>query len=225
MPAIHGASSSPRCALRWARAAASSCIPRSSRSGFPTLPAWFPEFADRINAIQARLFDLLPVVREHTYHPAYRRLVLHQIGLARARAGDDAMTAWRSRTGRTPGLLGNRWCGAAWIRRARQNQEGSAGLLRARHAGDGQAAGRCAGEARRWVSRDCQSCGLVGFSAIVFLKRVGTISAGNDSFFERSERPFVESSRDKELCLPPPTCRLPESAPARSARQMPLWVL
>ena len=32
---------------------------------------WFPEYADRINAIQARLFDLLPVVREHTYHPAY----------------------------------------------------------------------------------------------------------------------------------------------------------
>ncbi|MGA8733624.1 MAG: DUF2779 domain-containing protein [Terriglobales bacterium] len=35
------------------------------------LAAWLPEFADRINAIQARLFDLLPVVREHTYHPEY----------------------------------------------------------------------------------------------------------------------------------------------------------
>jgi predicted RecB family nuclease len=35
------------------------------------LASWFPEFADRIGAIQARLFDLLPVVREHTYHPAY----------------------------------------------------------------------------------------------------------------------------------------------------------
>jgi predicted RecB family nuclease len=35
------------------------------------LASSFPEFADRINAIQARLFDLLPVVREHTYHPAY----------------------------------------------------------------------------------------------------------------------------------------------------------
>jgi len=35
------------------------------------LASWFPEFADRINAIQARLFDLLPVVREHTYHPAF----------------------------------------------------------------------------------------------------------------------------------------------------------
>jgi predicted RecB family nuclease len=35
------------------------------------LASWVPEFSDRINAIQARLFDLLPVVREHTYHPAY----------------------------------------------------------------------------------------------------------------------------------------------------------
>jgi hypothetical protein len=35
------------------------------------LGSWFPEFAGQINAIQARLFDLLPVVREHTYHPAY----------------------------------------------------------------------------------------------------------------------------------------------------------
>jgi predicted RecB family nuclease len=35
------------------------------------LASWVPEFADRINAIQARLFDLLPVVREHVYHPAF----------------------------------------------------------------------------------------------------------------------------------------------------------
>jgi hypothetical protein len=35
------------------------------------LGGWLPEFAERINAIRARLFDLLPVVREHTYHPAY----------------------------------------------------------------------------------------------------------------------------------------------------------
>jgi len=35
------------------------------------LAGWFPEFADRIDAIQARLFDLLPIIREHTYHPAY----------------------------------------------------------------------------------------------------------------------------------------------------------
>lgn len=35
------------------------------------LAAWLPEYAERIKAIQARLFDLLPVVRAHTYHPAY----------------------------------------------------------------------------------------------------------------------------------------------------------
>jgi predicted RecB family nuclease len=35
------------------------------------LAAWLPKYAEPINAIQARLFDLLPVVREHSYHPAY----------------------------------------------------------------------------------------------------------------------------------------------------------
>jgi hypothetical protein len=35
------------------------------------LASWFPDFADRIKVIQAHLFDLLPIVREHTYHPAY----------------------------------------------------------------------------------------------------------------------------------------------------------
>jgi Domain of unknown function(DUF2779) len=35
------------------------------------LATWLPEYAERINAIQSRLCDLLPVVREHTYHPAY----------------------------------------------------------------------------------------------------------------------------------------------------------
>jgi len=33
--------------------------------------ASLPESADRISAIQARLFDLLPIVREHVYHPAF----------------------------------------------------------------------------------------------------------------------------------------------------------
>jgi hypothetical protein len=35
------------------------------------LAAWLPEFADRIKSIQARLWDLLPVVRNHVYHPAF----------------------------------------------------------------------------------------------------------------------------------------------------------
>jgi len=35
------------------------------------LGAWFPEYKERISATQARLFDLLPVVRQHTYHAAY----------------------------------------------------------------------------------------------------------------------------------------------------------
>jgi predicted RecB family nuclease len=35
------------------------------------LGACLPEFAERIEAIQSRLFDLLPVVRNHVYHPAF----------------------------------------------------------------------------------------------------------------------------------------------------------
>jgi hypothetical protein len=35
------------------------------------LAAWLPEFAGRIKKIQRRLWDLLPVVRSHVYHPAF----------------------------------------------------------------------------------------------------------------------------------------------------------
>ena len=35
------------------------------------LATWLPEFAERINSIQARLWDLLTVIRHHVYHPAF----------------------------------------------------------------------------------------------------------------------------------------------------------
>jgi predicted RecB family nuclease len=35
------------------------------------LASWLPEFAHQVGAIQGRLFDLLPIVREHVYHPAF----------------------------------------------------------------------------------------------------------------------------------------------------------
>jgi hypothetical protein len=35
------------------------------------LGAYLPEFADRIKQIQARLWDLLPLVRNNVYHPAF----------------------------------------------------------------------------------------------------------------------------------------------------------
>ncbi len=35
------------------------------------LAAWLPEFAERIRNIQARLWDLLPIIRTHVYHPAF----------------------------------------------------------------------------------------------------------------------------------------------------------
>ncbi len=35
------------------------------------LAAWLPEFSGRITKIQGRLWDLLPIVRDHVYHPAF----------------------------------------------------------------------------------------------------------------------------------------------------------
>ena len=35
------------------------------------LAAWLPEFAGRIKKIQSRLWDLLPVIRSHVYHPRF----------------------------------------------------------------------------------------------------------------------------------------------------------
>jgi predicted RecB family nuclease len=35
------------------------------------LAAWLPEFAEQIKGIQSRLWDLLSIVREHVYHPAF----------------------------------------------------------------------------------------------------------------------------------------------------------
>ena len=35
------------------------------------LAAWLPEFSGRIKKIQRRLWDLLPVMRNYVYHPAF----------------------------------------------------------------------------------------------------------------------------------------------------------
>jgi predicted RecB family nuclease len=35
------------------------------------LALWLPEFAGRIGKIQRRLWDLLPIIRDHVYHPAF----------------------------------------------------------------------------------------------------------------------------------------------------------
>ena len=35
------------------------------------MAGWLPEYAQRIRDIQSRLWDLLPVVRKHVYHPAF----------------------------------------------------------------------------------------------------------------------------------------------------------
>jgi hypothetical protein len=35
------------------------------------LAAWLPEYGARIENIKSRLWDLLPVIRDHVYHPAF----------------------------------------------------------------------------------------------------------------------------------------------------------
>ncbi len=71
------------------------------------LAAWLPEFAGRIEKIQRRLWDLLPVVRNHVYHPRFAgsyslKAVLPAFvrdmsydGMAVAN-GQDAGLAWES---------------------------------------------------------------------------------------------------------------------------------
>ena len=66
-----------------------------------------PEFTERIKSIQTRLWDLLPVVRNHVYHPAFAgsyslKAVLPALvpeltyeGMAVAN-GQDAGLAWES---------------------------------------------------------------------------------------------------------------------------------
>jgi hypothetical protein len=101
------------------------------------LASWFPEFAGRIGAYQARLFDLLPVVREHTYHPAYAGSYSIKSVLPALVPRDELRGhGGRGRSG-CRGCLGvaGAWRLGSW--RVRQNQEGSAGLLWAGHAGDG----------------------------------------------------------------------------------------
>ncbi len=71
------------------------------------LAMWLPEFANEIKTIQTRLWDLLPVVRKHVYHPAFAgsyslKSVLPALvpemsyaGMAVAN-GQDAGVAWES---------------------------------------------------------------------------------------------------------------------------------
>jgi hypothetical protein len=104
------------------------------------LAAWLPEFAGRIKKIQRRLWDLLPVVRNHVYHPNFAgsysiKNVLPALvpgmtyeGMEVA-DGTDAGLA-------SVGIAHTRRLGSS---RAGQGQEGSTGILWSRHTGDGQA--------------------------------------------------------------------------------------
>ena len=79
------------------------------------LAAWLPEFAERIEQIQCRLWDLLPVVRNHVYHPAFAgsyslKAVLPALVPEMSYDG-MAVAKW---AGRRAGL-GVGWCVDGWI--------------------------------------------------------------------------------------------------------------
>ena len=71
------------------------------------LANWLPEYAGRIKRIQPRLWDLLPVVRNHVYHPAFAgsyslKAVLPALGTEMSykgmavASGQDAGLAWET---------------------------------------------------------------------------------------------------------------------------------
>ncbi len=79
------------------------------------LASWFPEFADRINATQARLFDLLPVVREHVYHPSFAGSYSIKSVLP-ALVPEMTYDGMEVANGLDAGSHGSRSCGVGWIK-------------------------------------------------------------------------------------------------------------
>ena len=70
--AILGRRSSRRCAMCLAIAEASSCITNNlNLSGSQTLPRGCRSSRGGSTKIQRRLWDLLPIIRNHVYHPAF----------------------------------------------------------------------------------------------------------------------------------------------------------
>ena len=68
---IHVATSLPHCCCARRKRQHRCLQPAIRESRLTELAAWLPEFSSRIKNIQARLWDLLPVIRNHVYHPAF----------------------------------------------------------------------------------------------------------------------------------------------------------
>ena len=76
------------------------------------LAAWLPEFAGRTKKIQRRLWDLLPVVRNHVYHPQFAGSYSLKEVLP-ALVPEMTYEGMAVAEGQGREWLGNRWCGAA----------------------------------------------------------------------------------------------------------------
>ena len=150
------------------RAAATTSGPcsstRASRApGSRRLAELHPDLAPALGRIRDRLFDLLPIVRSHVYHPDFGLLLLDQGGRPGARAGPRLERPRRDRRGgrRLAGLRRPRGRPGPG-RRARAPARRSAQLLRPRHAGAGS---RARGAARNGFLRGDRSAGTVECAA------------------------------------------------------------
>ena len=103
------------------------------------LASWLPEFSARIKKIQSRLWDLLPIIRNHVYHPAFGgSYSLKSVLPALVPEHDLRRHGSGGRAGCGTGL------GIACSERLRRNRapvetEGAAGILWSGHAGDRKA--------------------------------------------------------------------------------------
>ena len=103
------------------------------------LASWLPEFSGRINKIQRRLWDLLPIVRDHVYHPAFAgsyslKSVLPALvpEMSLRGHGSGGRAGCRNR-------LGVACAQRIGMARAREDWQGAAELLCAGHTRNGEA--------------------------------------------------------------------------------------
>ena len=133
---ILGASSSLRYALSSARAEASSCTAPSSRSDFRSLQPGCPSSRSPSRKSSGVSGTCSLWSANHVYHPAFAGSFSLKNVLP-ALVPEMTYEGMEVADGRTPGWLGRRSYGAAWISgdRAPDDKGGPAGLLRAGHAG------------------------------------------------------------------------------------------
>jgi len=105
------------------------------------LAGWHPEYKRRIENIRGRLWDLLPVVRKHVYHPKFRGSFSIKSVLP-AMVPDMAYGGMEVADGSDAGLAWDQMIRTELGAAERQRfKDGPVGLLPPGHAGDGENSG------------------------------------------------------------------------------------